>query len=599
MLFAQVIVKQRTRVEELTYAITPEVLPYIVIGSSVLVPIRRKEVLGVVTGFKRSVGRAIKGKTRPILAISLDLNPYSAEQIAVIYRLAKEYGTTLAEVAWPALGHPAGKQTAREVTHQVRFITGSNSQRLDLYRQLFERFNGKKHMLFLFSQRQIAYAFYQLILSSVPSKNTALCFSDSHAASDRQIRALLVKNDPWSIIGTQKDAFLPLCQGDFLIIDQPANLGAVTEQRPYLAAKKIGLARLDIERLNLILGDTLPTVGDWPAIKRGSWQITYVIAEKKPVLIVDRQQQKELIAPSILAAIAQRLIKGEKVLALALARGRASAYICAGCGQVISCQRCARTTTFVRNNLICRYCGSSSELPKQCPHCRGATFRPIGEGVELIAEQLTRYFPQATIATLSTDQPSFPQSAQITVATEKVLSFIAPQFDLLAVLSVDRLLSVADLDGSWRLLCDLIELKSRVKKIAVQTIFPDHPIWSTLTTGDWQKYFDLELALRRRLNLPPYGSQFELVGSGHRVAHLLEQSSALTAKLSRQLPQANFGAPQISSRSGRLYGASEASPHEPSGDMYLAVPVLMPYLIKSTEKQLIAGHLPPNWAVRY
>ena len=102
MLYAQVIVKQRTQVSELTYALSAQIVPYVRVGSLVLVPLRRSQVLGIVVGFSRSVAKEMRPNIREIIKMDKNTEVYSAAQIEVIHNLATHYAASLAEVAFHA-----------------------------------------------------------------------------------------------------------------------------------------------------------------------------------------------------------------------------------------------------------------------------------------------------------------------------------------------------------------------------------------------------------------------------------------------------------------------------------------------------------------
>ncbi len=166
MLYAQVIVKQRTQVQELTYGLNAQILPYLKVGSLVVVPLRRRSVKGVVVGFSRSVEEKIKSGVREILKLDKNSLVFSTAQIEVIHQLATYYAAPLAEVAFHALDLPQiWPQTDKISSIKPLIVTGSWSQRRDAYQRIIDKSTSR--VLLIFSQNAYAEDFYK----SVPKSN--------------------------------------------------------------------------------------------------------------------------------------------------------------------------------------------------------------------------------------------------------------------------------------------------------------------------------------------------------------------------------------------------------------------------------------------
>jgi primosomal protein N' (replication factor Y) len=72
-------------------------------------------------------------------------------------------------------------------------------------------------------------------------------------------------------------------------------------------------------------------------------------------------------------------------------------------------------------------------------------------------------------------------------------------------------------------------------KVLIQTFAPDHYALEHVATHDYRKFFRAELAFRRELGYPPYGSLVNLVLAGNQQP-LVEQTARLVANRFRTGP---------------------------------------------------------------
>lgn len=577
MLYAQVIVKKKTQVEELTYRIPPVIIPVIRVGSLVAVPLRRQVVPAVVVKFVRTVPNALKPRLREIVGMNKEGAPFSDRQIAVIERLAQQFGASLAEVAFHALGEPNTLPSRIAPHTKAHFIQGVYASRRAQYQELLLK-NTQSRFLFIFAQAAYAEDFFH---SLPPSLQEVVVLNDQTAGSRNKTAELRQGNRLRALIGTLGSAFEPLAAGDFLVVDQPSHIGSVSGQRPFLSSLAIGQARSMVEMIQLIVGDTLVPIEQLLLLRKGYWRLTALAPNHLPVFVSDRRRSRDLLLPSIQTVINERLEKGERVLLLVATRGWATAMVCRDCGQVEGCTVCGRTVVVRDSALICPCCGSSQPKATRCPSCKSTNLAPVGEGVSQVVDALRQLFPSRTVAELSSDQPKLQVRADITVATEKILSFPRAMFDEVVVVNMDRLISGSHLGGSYQLLAMLLELQARSGHLSVQTYLPEHPVWQTLGSHQLRPFFQQELTLRRELKLPPFGSVFRLVGQARSLAELEDQAEKVSETMLKHLPSGELSYLTIGQKTGPFFHGY--------------VQVLTPLTLTTQLKRQLNQALPPSW----
>jgi len=600
MLYAQIIVKQRTQVQELTYGLSAQIIPYIKVGSLVTVPLRRKSVEGVVVGFSRTVNKEIRANVREIVGLVKGDRIFSTAQIGVVHKLADYYAAPLAEVAFHALDTPSFWPSATKATnHKPLMISGSWRSRQIAYQQIITKSTGR--ILLIFALQTYAAAFREVLKQSKEFDRIYAIKDFSGKKKTKELAEILRQDNRVVLIGTPGDIFSPLQLGDTILVDQPYHIGAKSNARPFMTARRIALVRGVVEGLQVVLGDTLVSLEDLLEVKDRKFLLDSTKITPHQLTIIDRRGQHDLIAPSLMAEIESAVKSNQKILVLVMARGWASAIICQDCGQTITCQNCQRTIGVGmfdqklpapnlsppdrwRNGsqkLPCLYCATVTELPRICSQCRSTKFKAIGEGVSAVKSELVDQFPGIKIQELSGDQPILDQTARVVVATEKIFSFPDAMFDKTFIISADRLLSGTHLDGTWRLLGYLIELQSRSREIRIQTYFPDSSVWTAAATGNVRPFFSLELSNRKKLYLPPYGTVITIRGSVSTTEKLSQVAEKIKNDIAKILPIADISLSKVDDRSAGNYHGSFS--------------IYYPKLLQHTLRVKLASLLPPAW----
>jgi len=518
MLYANVIVRSRTQVEELTYSIPAHIIPYLKVGSMVTVPLRRKSVTGVVVELKRRISPELQAKVRDILTIDKRGYGFSPLQIDVIRSLAKSQAVSLGEVASSALVLPApikGSEPTVLAKKRPIIVQGTWPKRLASYLALVKKHEKNCRLLFIFSQANRA----------------------SQLEKQLGDQAILLKEDYFSrkkppvitqkiVIGTLSAVFYPLEAGDYIIVDQPDELGLEQQQRPYLSAKQIVVKRVEIEGLQAIFGSTLASLDD-TYLQRKSWRFFTRPLPHFDLTVLDQRGSREPFLPHTLENIAQ----SEKTLIFTGTKGQAGAVICGKCGYIPVCTNCGRTLVVTsRNEQFCHFCNLSQRLPQTCPKCYAREFRELGYGTTKITEELKKRFPTKKIAEISSDTTVAPTSHDIVVATEKIFSFTDLKFESVILVNIDRYLSGTESNQAWRFMGILLELAEISERQLAQTYLIEHWAWG-VTSGRIRNIALAELKNRQRYHLPPFGQELIIKAVAATQKQLEQEAKNLTTNL--------------------------------------------------------------------
>jgi primosomal protein N' (replication factor Y) len=241
------------------------------------------------------------------------------------------------------------------------------------------------------------------------------------------------------------------------------------------------------------------------------------------------------LSPVLLAETGKTLARGEQALLFLNRRGYAPLTLCRVCGHRFQCPDCSSWLVEhrFRGQLLCHHCGHKEQRPDACPQC-GTLDHLVacGPGIERIAEEITRHFPDARTLILSSDlmggvkrlrlelEAIAKGEADIVVGTQLVAKgHNFPNMTLVGVVDADIGLANGDpraAERTFQLLSQVTGRAGRTGKKSlglIQTFQPDHPVMRAIVSGDAEAFYRQEIAARELAHLPPFGRLAALVVS--------------------------------------------------------------------------------------
>jgi primosomal protein N' (replication factor Y) len=190
-----------------------------------------------------------------------------------------------------------------------------------------------------------------------------------------------------------------------------------------------------------------------------------------------------------------------------------------------------------------------------CPECEAEdSLTACGPGVERLAEEAATLFPNARMLVLSSDFPGGAERLRreieeiasgafdIVIGTQLVAKgHNFPFLTLVGVVDADLGLGSGDPRAAERTFQLLAQVTGRAGrgdqpgKALIQTYQPEHPVIRALLSGDAEKFYAQEIALRERAGLPPFGRLAALIVSAKDSA-LAESHARALARTAQSLP---------------------------------------------------------------
>ena len=344
------------------------------------------------------------------------------------------------------------------------------------------------------------------------------------------------------IVGPRSALAVPLPDLGLILVDEcHEDAYYQTNERPFFSAVRAAADYAEITRSQLVLGSATPTTAQMFKARRSGWKIdtlkkraTGVLPPR--VMLADMRAElktgnSEIFSRALIREIRRTLEMGKQSILFLNRRGTAAYTFCHSCGEALKCPNCDIPFTWhaSRGRLECHYCGSSMKLPETCPGCGSTEIRQFGAGVELVEELIAKQFPAAKIIRLDADTTEgigshekllsrFAQhQADILVGTQMVargLDF--PDVRLVGILLADVGANFHDYrvdEHSFQMLTQVAGRAGRAAEqglAILQTFQPERYSIRSAVTGDYERFYENDLAYRRMLGYPPFSRMVRL-----------------------------------------------------------------------------------------
>jgi primosomal protein N' (replication factor Y) len=408
-----------------------------------------------------------------------------------------------------------------------------------------------------------------------------------------RIWSAVASGEVQAVIGARSALFLPFADLALIVVDEEHDPAYKQEDGVNYHARDMAVIRGRFEKAAVILVSATPSIET--RVNAGQGRYGHVRLDGRVAgrtlpqlelinLRTNGPSRGQWIAPKLAAAMAEVLRRGEQVLLFLNRRGYAPLTLCRKCGHRFTCPNCSAWLVEhrFRRVLMCHHCGHTETKPEACPSCEAMqSLVACGPGIERLAEEATRLFPDARSLVLSSDFPGGTErlraefeavargNCDIVIGTQLVAKgHNFPLLSLVGVIDADIGLSSGDFRAAERTFQLLRQVTGRAGRFKtgglglIQTWQPDHPVMQALVSGNSDRFYEEEIGQRLKAGLPPFGRLAALIVSGKDEAATQTHARAL-ARAAYELPAspgwrlapagASLGANEIS-----LLGPAEA-----------------------------------------
>mgnify|MGYP000511757005 FL=1 len=557
-------------------------------GQLVRVPFGNREVLGVVWGVHTAAPENLGTHAlRQVLAVLEGIAPLSAHWRQLVQFTAQYYQRSLGEVAMaalpPQLRDLTPVQLARRFKKQVSTAETLaaalqspwplSEQQAEVLSQMAEASgpfllhgatgSGKTEVYLQAVARCLAEDPNAQALMMVPEINLTpqlearvkARFGDAGVVSmhsgmtgPQRLKSWLAAHQGSAriVLGTRMSIFASMPHLKWIVVDEEHDASYKQQEGARYSARDLAIYRARLEGAKVILGSATPSLESWhhsrPAAQGGRYlrlpMPARIGAGQLPFVRrvdMNHQPRKTVLSAPLMAAIQERVAKGEQSMLLLNRRGYAPVLHCADCGWKSECAHCSAFRVFhkIDRTLRCHHCGFTERVPRACPACGNADIAPMGRGTEQLEEHLAELLVDVKrpngdpvkIMRIDADSTKLKGSLEAQLAgvhSGEVDVLVGTQMiakghdfrriTLVAAVNPDGALFSSDFRAPERLFALLMQAGGRAGRDAeqsassemwVQTFHPSHPLFEALKKHDYPAFAEQQLKERLEAGLPP------------------------------------------------------------------------------------------------
>ena len=558
------------------------------VGQLVRVPFGSREVLGVVWGVHTQAPEHLSAHTlRQVTAVLEGIEPLSAHWRQLVQFTAQYYQRALGEVAMaalpPQLRDLTPVQMARRLKKQPTTaealatalqspwpLTAQQTEVLAQMDQAPGPFllhgatgSGKTEVYLQAVARSLAENPNAQALMMVPEINLTpqlearvkARFGDAGVVSmhsgmtgPQRLKSWLAAHQGSAriVLGTRMAIFASMPNLQWIVVDEEHDASYKQQEGARYSARDLAIYRARLEGAKVVLGSATPSLESWhhsrPAAEGGRYlrlpMPARIGAGQLPFVRrvdMNHQPRKTVLSAPLMAAIQERVAKGEQSRLLLNRRGYAPVLHCADCGWKSECSHCSAFRVFhkIDRTLRCHHCGFTERVPRACPACGNADIAPMGRGTEQLEEHLAELLVDVKrpngepvkVMRIDADSTKLKGSLEAQLAgvhSGEVDVLVGTQMiakghdfrriTLVAAVNPDGALFSSDFRAPERLFALLMQAGGRAGRDAaqsassemwVQTFHPSHPLFEALKKHDYPAFAEQQLKERLEAGLPP------------------------------------------------------------------------------------------------
>ena len=334
------------------------------------------------------------------------------------------------------------------------------------------------------------------------------------------------------IIGTRSAIFTPIPKPGLIIIDEEHDTSLKQQDGFRYSARDLAVWRAHQLDIPIVLGSATPSFESLENVNAGRYSKLSLPnrpgnARQPVVKLIDLRHQpsKDGLTEPLREAISRHLNDDGQVLLYLNRRGFAPSMMCTDCGQLVECRRCDARLVFHqhRGRLVCHHCGAEHAVPRECAECHAPDLLPVGQGTERLEQALTELFAEHRIIRI--DRDTTRRKGEIERRLELVRSGEArillgtqmltkghdfPNVTMVGIIDADQGLFGTDFRSSERLAQSFIQVSGRAGRgerpgeVYIQTLFPDHPLLTTLVAEGYGPFATAAMVERQSAGWPPF-----------------------------------------------------------------------------------------------
>ena len=343
------------------------------------------------------------------------------------------------------------------------------------------------------------------------------------------------------VLGTRLAVFASMPELGLIVVDEEHDPSYKQQDGARYSARDLAVYRGRLAGVPVLLGSATPCLETWAHAQSGRYRrvdLTERVGRGAlpAVRLLDMASQPrpaphappQVLAPSLVDAVRERMARGEQTLLFLNRRGFAPVLHCPACQWKSACEHCSAWRVFHKGERVlrCHHCGTTQAVPRACPDCGNLDIEPMGRGTERLEEQVAALLPEARVLRIDADTTRgkgqleaqldavHAGAVDVLVGTQMVTKgHDFRRVTLVAAVNPDSALFAADFRAAERLFALLMQAGGRAGRDAsqahasemwIQTWNPAHPLFAALKRHDFAAFAAGQLDERHGAGLPPF-----------------------------------------------------------------------------------------------
>ncbi len=582
------------------YRLPPELRGGVVeVGSMLVVPFGRREVLGVVVGMAERSEVADEKLLAPLRALELGV---PGDLVTLAEWIAAEYCSTISRalslVLPPGAARRLSGRKRRAVTRRVHLPVGARSPEpptlTDEQRNVLESLtaaltartatrrllhgvtgSGKTEIYLRAAATALGQGRGAIVLVPEIALTPQIVgrfserFGDTVAVLHSRLRPA-ERYEEWRrlragearvCVGPRSAVFAPIEDLGLIVVDEEHDASYKHEGDPRYDARDVAVQRAARCGALLLLGSATPRPESVRVVPRPLRLPGRVDGRPLPeVQILDMRGETQGLHPQTAQALAEVRSAGGKAIVLLNRRGWSNFLSCRSCGRVWSCRDCDVALVLHRGEgyVACHHCGYREIAPARCGDCGSTAVARHGAGTERVQHDLAATLDDGSFPVFRLDADVAGAAGEdsgvgallrrFEAAASGVLigtQMVAKGHDfrdvtLGVVLDADATLRFPDFRAEERTFALIAQLAGRVGRggegrVLVQSIAPEARSIVHAARHDSDGFLSGELQRREALRYPPFSHLIRIVCAAVDHAPVCAAANALRERL-RSLP---------------------------------------------------------------
>ncbi|MGI6222311.1 MAG: replication restart helicase PriA [Prevotella sp.] len=414
----------------------------------------------------------------------------------------------------------------------------TSSGKTEIYIQLIEKaISEGKQVLYLLPE--IALTVQMMTrLKRVFGNRLGIYHSKYSDAERVEIWKKQLSDEPYDVIlGARSAVFLPFQRLGLVVIDEEhENSYKQQDPAPRYHARSVAIVMAQMVGAKTLLGTATPCVETYHNALTGKYGLVTVTqrfkgVELPQIEIVDikdlrhRKMMRGPLSPQLMAAIREALAAGQQVILFQNRRGFAQMLECPTCGWTPRCPNCDVTLTYHKTTgqLVCHYCGHTSNVPEQCPACGERHLYSRGFGTEKIEDIIREEFPEARVARMDLDSTRSKNAYEriindfssgrtnVLIGTQMITKGLDfGRVSVVGILDADSMLNYPDFRAYEQAFMMMAQVSGRAGRrgaqgrVLLQTRSPELPVIHQVVEHDYKSFYHDVIQERSDFHYPPF-----------------------------------------------------------------------------------------------